>query len=444
MEAPPAPLPHDNALPLRELTVELFEQIAFDDVTMDRALADHPQFRKINTLDRALVRMILTTTIRRLGQIDNIIKHAMNSDRAPEPRLLLSLLRVAVAQILFMNVPDHAAVNVSVNLAERMGLIRQKGLVNAVLRRVAREGGDITARQDIPRLNIPNWMLSDWIKHYGKRTGLEAATASLLEAPLDLSLKNNSDTAHWAKILNADILPTGSLRIIDHAGSIEHLNGFHDGAWWVQDAAAALPIHILGDIKGKRLIDLCAAPGGKTAQAASRGAHVIAIDRSAPRLEMMRRNLDRLGLTGSVEIIEADGTTYQTPEPADIVLIDAPCTATGTLRRNPDILLHRDEHDVARMNVYQEKLLTHALTLLKPGGMIVYAVCSLQHGEGEGMIAAFLETHREVTRVPITAEQVGGLSEIINANGEIRALPGHLKNLGSIDGFFTVVLRYLA
>lgn len=438
-----SPAPHlANAVPVREIAVQIFENIAFNQEMLDRALSDNEKFRALNHLDRALVRMIVTTTIRRLGQIDDIIRAAMNGGPAPSPRLLQSVLRLAVAQVIFMKVPDHAAVNLTVDLAVKMGLARQKGLVNAVLRRVAREGGTITTKQDIPRLNIPAWMLDDWADSYGRRNALEAAQASLTEAPLDLSLRDAGDVDHWAKVLNASVLPGGTLRLNEFAGAIEQMPGFTDGAWWVQDVSASLPVKFMGDVAGKTVIDLCAAPGGKTAQLASAGAHVIAVDRSAQRLELLKRNLDRLNLAGKVDMVEADGTTYKPTAPADIVLIDAPCTATGTLRRNPDILLHRHADDVMRMTAVQNRLLENARHMLKPGGLLVYAVCSLQPDEGEGQIARFLSRHPEFTPVAIAPEQVGGEDSLINDNGQLRALPTHLGAAGGMDGFFTALLRF--
>jgi 16S rRNA (cytosine967-C5)-methyltransferase len=433
---------HEGAVPLRVVAIELFEAIVFDGATIDRAVQDNKDFKTLNPLDRALVRMMLTTTIRRLGQIDDLIHAAMNGQDEPKPRLLQTLLRFGVAQIIFMKVPDHAAVNLSVVVAEKIGLIRQKGLVNAVLRRVAREGGAITTRQDAPRLNIPSWMLDDWIKNFGKREALAIATSSLTEAPLDISLKDPNDAVHWAKMLGADILPFGNLRIQNPSGGIEHLPGFGDGQWWIQDAAATLPVKLMGDIAGQTVIDLCAAPGGKTAQAAAAGAHVIAVDRSGVRLDLLRRNLDRLKLTKGVRIIEADGMSFTLNEPADIVLIDAPCTATGTIRRNPDILVHRGPRDVAKMNTYQERLLDNAATLLKPGGLLVYAVCSLQQAEGEGMIEKFLVTHPKFVLEPVTSAMVDNMTNLISPEGYVRALPSMMADQGGIDGFFTATLRY--
>lgn len=435
------PTPMQDPIPVRMAAIDLFDQIAFDAITLDRAFAENQKFLGLNTLDRALARMIVTTGIRRLGQIDDIIQMCLaDPTKRPEPRLLETLLRLSVAQIVFMNIPDHAAVNVAVNLAEAMGLKRQKGLVNAVLRRVAREGKDRTTRQDIARLNLPDWMIEDWIKNFGKRIGLDIAYTLMGEAPLDLTLKNPNNAPEIAETLNGKLLANGTLRLRQASGSVENLPGFADGTWWVQDAAAAMPVQMMGDITGKTVIDLCAAPGGKTAQAATRGAKVTALDRSTARLDILRTNLNRLSLTDQVDLVEADGTSWQPATPVDIVLLDAPCTATGTLRRNPDIALHRTPDDVLRMTAVQARLLNNAAKMVKPGGMIVYAVCSLQTAEGEGQIENFLKRHPDFTLSPLQADEIGGFDMMINKNGCLRALPIHLDKLGGIDGFFAARL----
>lgn len=435
---PSAAPPPQNVIPVRQVAIDLFDQIAFDGLTLDRAFADHAGFLALNALDRALVRMMVTTTIRRLGQIDDILRLCMN-DKMPEPRLLQSLLRLSTAQVVFMNIPHHAAVNIAVDLADAIGLKRQKGLVNAVLRRITREGKDRTTRQDLARLNIPAWMLDDWCKNFGKRAALDMAITLLSEAPLDLSIKDQTTAQDIARDLGSIILPTGTVRIRHAAGSVEHLPGFNDGTWWVQDAAAALPVLLMGDITGKTVIDLCAAPGGKTAQLITRGATVQAVDRTEARLDILRTNLDRLRLGDRATLILADGTSWQPPRLVDAVLIDAPCTATGTLRRNPDITLHRTPDDVMRMTGVQTRLLHNAAQMVAPGGMIVYAVCSLQAAEGEKQIEHFLKHHPDFALEAVTAPEIGGLTQMITQDGCLRVLPTHLTD-GGIDGFFAARL----
>jgi 16S rRNA (cytosine967-C5)-methyltransferase len=406
---------------------------------LDHVFNDDMAFKKFNPLDRALIRMIVTTTLRHLGQINALIDMAMNGS-LPKPDRLHTLLRIAIAQLVFMNTPDHAVVNISVDLAERVDLARQKGLINAVLRRLTRE--DLTDIKNDLSLNFPDWMMQNWAQTYGPENAANIMAHSLTEAPLDITIADKTQTDHWAAQLGGVVLPTGTIRIHNAAGRIEELPGFTDGAWWVQDASAALPIKLLGDISGKHILDLCAAPGGKAAQAATLGAYVIAVDKSPARLEILRQNLARLKLQDRVGVVKGDAANLHLPEPVDIILLDAPCTATGTIRRHPDLLRHRDAGDVARLGALQRQMLDHATTLLKPGGLLVYATCSLQRDEGEDQITAFLNRRPAFQTVPATMDQIGHLPDLITPEGWVRVLPTHLPDQGGMDGFFTALLRF--
>jgi 16S rRNA (cytosine967-C5)-methyltransferase len=266
------------------------------------------------------------------------------------------------------------------------------------------------------------------------------ALALAHEPSLDLTVK--SDAAQWASRLHGEVLSTGSVRTVLH-GAVTMLPGFSEGQWWVQDAAAALPVRLFGDIKGKSIADLCAAPGGKTAQLAQSGAHVTALDRSPARVARLRENLTRLSL--QAETVVADAVEWAgPPEGFDGILIDAPCTSTGTIRRHPDVAWLRQESDIAAMTVLQQRLLKKSVSLLKPGGTLVYCTCSLEPEEGEHAIAALLAAEPALRRVPIEASEVSGLSEIITTEGDLRTLPSHLPNadpkLGGLDGFFAARL----
>jgi 16S rRNA (cytosine967-C5)-methyltransferase len=238
--------------------------------------------------------------------------------------------------------------------------------------------------------------------------------------------------------LQAELLPTGSLRRAA-GGAIDVLPGFAEGAWWVQDAAAALPARLLGEVAGRPVIDLCAAPGGKTLQLAAAGARVTAIDRSAPRLERLRQNLARLGL--HADVLAADAAEYRPPEPAAAVLLDAPCSATGTIRRHPDVARTRRPGDLAALAGVQDRLLDAALAMLRPGGLLVYCVCSLQPEEGPARIDALLQRDTGVERLPIAAAEIGGLAAAITADCDLRTLPSHWAEIGGLDGFFACRLR---
>jgi 16S rRNA (cytosine967-C5)-methyltransferase len=334
-----------------------------------------------------------------------------------------------------MNVPDHAVVNTMVDLCAVMNLGRAKGLVNAVLRRVLSEGKDWIANQDAARINLPDWLIRDWATDYDLRTAADMALAAQSAAMLDITLKDPSQTAYWAQQLEAELLPTGSLRRAA-GGHISDLPGFAEGAWWVQDAAAAIPVLLMGDIADKNVADLCAAPGGKTAQLAARGARVHALDRAATRLKRLQENMDRLTLADRVTVEAGDAVQWQPQKKFDAVLIDAPCSATGTLRRHPDVAHLKTPEDIDRLCTMQAAILDNAATLLVPGGVMVYCTCSLQKAEGERQIDAFLARHPDFSRQPITADALGGLGQAITKDGDVRILPQFWSERGGMDGFY--------
>jgi 16S rRNA (cytosine967-C5)-methyltransferase len=357
---------------------------------------------------------------------------------ADAPRVETVLLTGA-AQILWLDVPDHAAVDLSVRLiqADRRGG-RYAGLINAVLRRVAQDGAARVAELDALVLDVPDWLLTRWQRHYGEETARAIAAAVAQEPPLDLTVKGDAES--WAARLRGQLLPTGTVRTILH-GPVSILPGFVEGAWWVQDAAAALPARLFGDVAGRTIADLCAAPGGKTAQLAHAGARVTALDRSEPRLVRLRDNLARLELTA--DTVAADATEW-TGGPFDGVLVDAPCSSTGTIRRHPDIPWLKREGDIAALASLQQRLLAHAVTLVKPGGLIVYCTCSLEPEEGEAVVEALLARTSDVQRQPIAAAEVSGLAELLTPAGDLRTLPCHLPDsdprLGGMDGFYAARL----
>ncbi len=383
------------------------------------------------------MRLLVATTVRQLGRIDRVIDVCLERPLPRRARPARTLLRMGICQLLFLDTPPHAAVDTAVALiASRGGEAGYKGLINAVLRRVDRERAAMIERTSDPSLNVPSWLWASWSAAYGAERAAAIAAMHLRIPPLDLTPKG--DAAAWRDRLGATLLPTGSLRLpVD--GRIEELPGFAEGAWWVQDAAAALPALLLADIAGQRVIDLCAAPGGKTAQLAAAGADVTAVDRSEPRLERLRRNLARLHLRAAVVV--ADATEWKPGQPADAVLLDAPCSATGTIRRHPDVQWLKQPDDVAKLTAVQDRLLRSAVAMVKPGGLIVYCTCSLQPEEGPDRVAALLGGGAAVERVPVDASEVGGAAEFVTAAGDLRTLPCHLGDLGGVDGFFATRLR---
>jgi 16S rRNA (cytosine967-C5)-methyltransferase len=360
-----------------------------------------------------------------------LIAECLSTPLAPRAAAVHDILRLGIAQLLFLRTPPHAAVATSVDIAHSRGFMSHKGLVNAVLRRLSIEGSACIEAQDAPRLNTPDWLWRSWIRAYGEATARAIATSHLKEAPLDLTLRNDADT--WCAKLQGILLPTGTLRRAA-GGSLVSLPGYAEGAWWVQDAAAALPVQLFGDLAGRNVVDLCAAPGGKTAQLAAAGAQVTAVDRSTRRLERLVANLERLALP--IEAVAADGLTWRPPQPVDAVLLDAPCSTTGAIRRHPDVPHLKLPDDVARLTVVQDNLLHAAIEMLRPGGMLVYCTCSLEPEEGVERIAALFAAGAPVARRAIEPGEIGVEPQWITPTGELRTLPCHFSEYDGIDGFF--------
>jgi 16S rRNA (cytosine967-C5)-methyltransferase len=402
---------------------------------LDDAIEDHGAMAELPVRDRAFARLLVATVLRRLGQIDALIAGCLNTPLAPRAAIIHDILRLGIAQLLFLRTPPHAAVATSVDLAHIRGFLSHKGLVNAVLRRLSLEGPERVAAQDAARLNTPDWLWQSWSSAYGEESARAIAGAHLKEAPLDLTLRQQDDG--WCDRLQAMRLPTGSLRR-SGGGSIAALPGYAEGAWWIQDAAASLPVRLFDAVEGTDIVDLCAAPGGKTAQLASAGARVTAIDRSTRRLDRMVANLRRLGL--SVSAMAADALTWRPERLADAVLLDAPCTATGAIRRHPDVPRLKQPEDVARLAIVQENLLRAAVEIVRPGGTIVYCTCSLEPEEGPERVAALLRSGAPVEHRAIDAADIGAPPEWITSAGELRTLPCHLAEHDGIDGFYAARL----
>jgi 16S rRNA (cytosine967-C5)-methyltransferase len=393
--------------------------------------------------DRALTRTIVAVVLRRLGTLRHLLGSFLEEGLpAQAPRVETALL-IGATQILFLEVPDHAAVDLAVRLArEDYNASHFTGLINAVLRRVAREGKERIAALDAPLLDTPPWLMERWTKTYGEATAHAIAAANGREPALDLTVK--SDAAGWAEKLDGRVLPTGSVRTIVH-GAVTALPGFDEGAWWVQDAAASIPARLLGNVAGLRVADLCAAPGGKTAQLIVAGAKVTAVDRAPARLKRLQENLTRLSL--EAELVCADVAAWNPEQPFDAVLLDAPCTSTGTIRRHPDVPWLKRSADITSLAASQRRLLDHAITLIKPGGTLVYCTCSLEPEEGTDIVAGLLTREQSVRRVPIAAAEVFGETDFINQDGDLRTLPCHLTDADSrfagVDGFYAARLEKL-
>jgi 16S rRNA (cytosine967-C5)-methyltransferase len=433
---------HQVGLPARRAAASLLDAVLqkqqpLDDVLgRDRggALFDLP------TRDRALARAIVGTSLRRKGQIDRVLDTFLERGLPGRAGTLYPILLSGSAQILFMNVPPHAAIDLAVSLAQwDPRAKRYDKLVNAVLRRVSEKGAGIADSLDPAQVNTPDWLWERWVRAWGKDKTVAIAEAQLIEPPLDLTVKGDADM--WAEKLGGRVLPTGSVRLIPR-GRVEALEGFSEGAWWVQDAAASIPSQLLHDIAGKRVADLCAAPGGKTAQLAARGAAVTSVDLSKTRLARLEENLARLGL--AAETVAADATQWQPEAPFDAVLLDAPCSSTGTIRRHPDVPYLKSDADITELAALQTRLLDNAVRLLKPGGTLVYSTCSLEPEEGEAQVAALLARNDSLRIEPIRPNEPFGDTEWSRSSGVLRTFPFQLQldspEWSGMDGFFAARL----
>jgi 16S rRNA (cytosine967-C5)-methyltransferase len=419
----------DAALASRRIALDVLGACLDKGQPLDDALSRHAGYPNLDPRDRAFVRLLLATTLRRLGEIDATLAMLIERPLQGANAAGREVLRLGAAQLLFLNTPPHAAVDTSVRLVEE-ALPHLKGLVNAVLRRLAREGTTL-AENEPARVNTPEWLWQSWVASYGEDAARAIAAAHLDEPPLDLTVR--SDPELWAGRLDATVLPTGTLRR-KAGGAVADLPGFADGAWWVQDAAAALPARLLGDVKGSRVVDLCAAPGGKTLQLCAAGAQVTAVDISARRMARLGENLKRSRL--SAQLVTADASKWAPDEKFDAVLLDAPCSGTGTLRRHPDIAWLKGEEDIGRLVLAQDRLLQRAIELLRPGGTIVYAVCSLQEEEGPARVASLLARASHLERIAVQPAELPGLEKAITPAGDVRTLP----SMG-VDGFYIGRLR---
>ena len=426
-------------LAARRVAIQAFEEVLgkgqpFEEVFDRLAFA-------LPANDRGLAHRIGITSLRRLGHLRLIVAQRIERPLPDGLTRLQSCLITGAAQILFMDVPDHAAVDCAVQLVQADSRTKGfAGLCNAVLRSIAREREAVLAGLD-PLANLPDWLARRWTRAYGEGTARLMAEASLDDGTLDLTVK--SDPEGWAARLGAVVLPTGSLRLTDH-GAIPALEGYEEGAWWVQDAAARIPVMLFGDLAGKAVADFCAAPGGKTAQLALAGAQVTAFDRSATRLRRLEVNLQRLRLKADIVMADTTSLDARYDGAFDAILLDAPCSSTGTLRGHPDIAWLKSEADIASLAKLQSRLLDRAADCLKPGGELVYSTCSLEPEEGEEQIAALLEKRDDLVVDLATLKVQSALSEFTAGNFGLRILPSNWHNrevrAGGIDGFFVTRL----
>ena len=420
-------------LPARQAAFGAVAEVLRSGVALDDALA-----RTRTVSDDPLVRAIAVATFRHLGSLGRVLQTRLSRGLSEDERAF-ALLATGAAQILHLQVADHAAVSLTVEIARRDPTLGHlAGLANAVLRRVVREREAILAEAVPALVEAPVWLAERWVAHYGADRAEAIALAHRDGAPVDVTVRD--DPEGWAERLGGAVLPTGSVRLASRT-AVPDLPGFEDGAWWVQDAAAALPARLLDVRPGERVLDMCAAPGGKTAQLAAAGGRVTALDRSGPRLQRLADNMARLRL--EVEAIRADALAFRA-EAFDAVLLDAPCTATGTLRRHPDVAWTKQRTDLASLADLQRRLLDKAAALTRPGGRLVYCVCSLEPEEGGEQVAAFLARQPDFERVAVDPAALGLRPDASSPAGDLRTLPdglaAHPGVRGGLDGFFAAHL----
>ncbi|MCL2429412.1 MAG: rRNA cytosine-C5-methylase [Alphaproteobacteria bacterium] len=406
--------------PTREAAFDLLSAVFVRRRPLEDALSTLPP---MESRDRAAGHRLAAAVLRRTGTLDAALEPFL---RREPPQVVRNVLRIGAAGLLLLETPTHAAVATSVALARARGLSSFAGLTNAVLRRVAEAGPAAIAELDGPRLDTPGWLWAAW--------GTDAraiATAHQHEAPLDLTIRPGS-----AAPVGGTVLATGSVRYPAGTRPAE-LPGYAEGAFWVQDVAASLPARLLRPEAGERIGDLCAAPGGKTAQLAAAGARVIAVERNKVRIARLRENLGRLRL--EAETVQADVACFRPDGPLDAILLDAPCSATGTIRRHPDVAHLKRARDLAALAAAQDRLIDAAAAMLRPGGRLIYAVCSLQSEEGRARIAPAI-ARTGLVAAPFTAEELAMLPEARTTEGYLRTHPGLWPERGGMDGFFAARL----
>jgi 16S rRNA (cytosine967-C5)-methyltransferase len=418
----------------RGCAVRALEWVFARHKSLDVFLEKDQRFYSLPTRDKALSRAIIGSSLRQLGQIDAIIDTFLSRPMPRQAVTARQILRAGAAELLFLRSASHGVVNSFVQMAGNMrGSRPYKGMINALLRRIDREGEELL--QTLPlELNIPNWLSENWNGVYGSEVVQQAAAALKEPAPLDLTVFN--DIEKLAKDLGAMRIGEQTVRLV-HKGRIEDIQGYQDGKWIVQDLAASIPVQILNPQAGEEIADLCAAPGGKTVQIAATGAKVTAVDNQQARLSRLSQNLSRTGQ--SAEIVCADARSWKPEQLFDAVLLDAPCSATGIFRHHPDVLYTRREKDIAGFAERQISLAINARKLLKPGGRLVYCVCSAQSVEAEDVIAEILD--KTDLKLDLITAGIPDFAKSFQKNGMIRIPPGALPAKGGLDAFFIAKLR---
>lgn len=437
-----APKNEKPGLQARRAAISLLQGVTLDQQPLDQLLETNAEFRELAGRDRSFAHALVASSLRHGGEIKAILSKFLSKPLPRSSGMAVDILTIATAQLLFMDVSPYAAIDLSVDLAKQDKKAQHfSGLINAVLRKVSTDGMPALESLDGPRFNTPDWLWEQWVSAYDEKTARAIAVAHLSEAPLDISVKDKPE--YWASQLEGELLPTGTIRIRPIDGNLQDLPGFSAGEWWVQDAASALPAKLFGDIKGQSGLDLCAAPGGKTAQLVAAGANVTAVDDSVSRMNRLRENLARLKLRATTLL--ADVLSLPTDTLYDNVLLDAPCSATGTIRRHPDLVYLKTPQQLGSLAGLQQKMLEHAANLVRPGGKLVYCTCSLSPLEGERQIFKFLRAHENFILSPVTPKDLANQVQFITPAGLMRCLPSMaIGTSPGLDGFFAARLVRLS
>lgn len=426
----------DKGLEVRLLAAKTLEAIFERQLTLEEALDQEPAVAKLEPRDRAFLVTLILTTFRHLGEIKAVVGTHLAKPLPRKSGPANLILWLAATQLLFLDTPPHAAIDLAVQSARmNTNATHFSGLINAVLRKVSATGKQGLLKLNAPRLNTPDWLWTRWKRGYGEETAKLIASAHGAEPALDLAVK--SDAEVWAVRLGGTLLPGSHIRLPENHGAVTALPGFDEGAWWVQDAAAGMPVLLFGDLKGKTALDLCAAPGGKTLQMSAAGASVTSIDISPTRLQRLRENLVRVGLDAT--IIEDDVLALGMPRQFDAVLLDAPCSATGTIRRHPELPYLKDDQQLGELVALQHTMIVAASERVIPGGLLVFCTCSLEPEEGEEQVGWFLSRNPvfELVAPPATVP-----SHFVTPEGWLRILP-YMKigETQGLDGFFAAAMR---
>jgi 16S rRNA (cytosine967-C5)-methyltransferase len=441
----PNPKPKVKIDLARTMALEVLIAVLDRGFPLDSSFDEKAKEANLGNLDVRFARHLVATTLRRMGQIDLVLNSYLEKPLEHRNREGLHILRMGICQILYMETADHAAVSTSVDLLNARKMSGIAKLSNAVLRKVVGDQDKWKERiandAGLQRVSLPIWLRQRWIKAYGQEQVTEIAKVFLAIPPFDLTLRDSNEQGDLVEKLEGQALGQSTIRLQSVGSTITSLPGFETGQWWLQDLAATLPVLALGDVQGMDIADLCSAPGGKTLQLVAAGAKVISLDKSEHRLTRVHENLARMNL--KADVIEEDVAEWagKTSKRFDVVLLDAPCSATGTIRRHPDILWNRDPAQLLQYVPVQKDMLHASANLVKPGGCLLYAVCSQEPEEGERQVTAFLSRHPEFETSPISPETLPLVPEAISDEGWVRTLPTMLADQGGMDGFFFAKLK---